>query len=152
MVSRSDSPFFTLLLATASERTSALSLLAAVSKLSRVLVDSSKKSDATTRPFRAGTFFIVRLFTSTNDSAVSRISRIASFETLLSESRFPPRIEVIISSLLSTRRRDSPRLLQLQRLEDSFQRSQVGLEVHGGRGQPSRRVELPSGDRSQKEH
>ncbi len=50
IVSRSDSPFFTLLDAMASERTSALSRFAAVSKLRRVRVDSSKKSDATTRP------------------------------------------------------------------------------------------------------
>ena len=74
MVSRSDSPFFTLLEATANERTSALSRLAAVSKLSRVRVDSSKKSEATTRPFRAGTFLMVRRLTSTKDSAVSSTS------------------------------------------------------------------------------
>jgi len=44
--------FLTLLDATANERTSALSRFAAVSKLSRVRVDSSKKSEATTRPLR----------------------------------------------------------------------------------------------------
>ena len=81
IVSRSDSPFFTLLDATASERTSALRRLAAVSKLSRVRVDSSKKSEATTRPFKAGTFLMVRRFTSTNDSAVSSTSTIAALES-----------------------------------------------------------------------
>ena len=49
-VSRKLSPFFTDELATASESTSAESRLAAVSKESRVRVDSSKKSVATTLP------------------------------------------------------------------------------------------------------
>ena len=83
MVSRRDSPFFTLLEATARERTSALSRFAAVSKLRRVRVDSSKKSEATTRPFSAGTFLMVRRLTSTKDSAMSRTSTIAALREVV---------------------------------------------------------------------
>ena len=53
-VSRRHSPFLTDELATARESTSAESRLAAVSKESRVRVDSSKKSVATTLPRSVG--------------------------------------------------------------------------------------------------
>ena len=73
-VSRRLSPFFTDELAMASESTSADSRLAAVSNESRVRVDSSKKSVATTLPRSVGTFGIERRSTSANASATRRTS------------------------------------------------------------------------------
>ena len=93
MVSRKDSPFLTLLEATARDKTSADNRLAAVSKLNRVRVDSSKNNEATTRPLRAGTFLMVRWLTSTKSSAVSRTSRMASDVSSSSVKRLRPRIE-----------------------------------------------------------
>ena len=77
-VSRSDSPFLTEELATASERTSADSRLAAVSKERRVRVDSSKKRVATTLPRRVGTLGTERRSTSAKDSATRRTSAMPS--------------------------------------------------------------------------
>ncbi len=73
-VSRRLSPFFTDELATASESTSAESRLAAVSKESRVRVDSSKKSVATTLPRSVGTLGTERRSTSAKASATRRTS------------------------------------------------------------------------------
>ena len=142
MVSRRDSPFFTLLEATANERTSALRRFAAVSKLSRVRVDSSKKSEATTRPFRAGTFLILRRFTSTKDSAVSRTSTIASFDNSSSERRLRPRMDAIttVPSYRSIRPRGWRRWLHPGTSGDSCRRSRDGSAVRGGRGRPIRPV------------
>ncbi len=77
-VSRSDSPFFTAELATASESTSAESRLAAVSKESRVRVDSSKNKVATTLPRSVGTLGMERRSTSANASATRRTSAMPS--------------------------------------------------------------------------
>ena len=68
MVSRNDSPFLTEDVLTLKFMVSAESRFAAVSKLSRVRVESSKKSETTVRPRSAGTFGIVRSLTSTNES------------------------------------------------------------------------------------
>ena len=65
MVSRRLSPLLTLLLDTAKFIVSALSRLAAVSKLVRVRVESSKNRLTTFLPRSAGTFGIGRLLTST---------------------------------------------------------------------------------------
>ena len=56
MVSRRLSPLFTLEVDTEKFMVSADRRLAAVSKLMRVRVESSKNSDTTVRPRRAGTF------------------------------------------------------------------------------------------------
>ena len=77
-VSRRLSPFFTEELATASESTSAESRLAAVSKESRVRVDSSKKSVATTLPRSVGTLGTERRSTSAKASATRRTSAMPS--------------------------------------------------------------------------
>ena len=55
-VSRSDSPLLTLEVETLKVKVSAESRLAAVSKLKRVRVESSKNKLATVRPRSAGTF------------------------------------------------------------------------------------------------
>ena len=68
MVSRSDSPFLTEEVLTLKFMVSAESRFAAVSKLSRVRVESSKKSDTTVRPRSAGTLGMVRSLTSTKES------------------------------------------------------------------------------------
>ena len=68
MVSRSDSPFLTDEVLTEKFMVSAERRLAAVSKLSRVRVESSKKSDTTVRPRSAGTFGMARSLTSTKES------------------------------------------------------------------------------------
>lgn len=65
MVSRRLSPLLTLLLEMAKFIVSALSRLAAVSKLVRVRVESSKNKLTTFLPRSAGTFGIGRLLTST---------------------------------------------------------------------------------------
>ena len=77
-VSRRDSPFLTDEAATARESTSAESRLAAVSKESRVRVDSSKKRVATTLPRSVGTLGIERRSTSANASATRRTSAMPS--------------------------------------------------------------------------
>ena len=86
-VSRRLSPFFTDELATASDSTSAESRLAAVSKESRVRVDSSKKSVATTLPRRVGTLGIERRSTSAKASATRRTSAMPSGPRSATESR-----------------------------------------------------------------
>ena len=78
-VSRSDSPFLTTTTSTAeNDRTSAESRLAAVSKESRVRVDSSKNRVATTRPRRVGTLGMARRSTSAKASATRRTSAMPS--------------------------------------------------------------------------
>ncbi len=62
-VSRRLSPFLSDEPPAAKEMTSALCALAARSKLRRVRVLSSKKSVATVKPCRAGTFLMVRVST-----------------------------------------------------------------------------------------
>ena len=63
MVSRSDSPLFRLELDAIKVMTSADKRFAAVSKLSRVLVESSKNTLAIVRPRKAGTLGTCRAFT-----------------------------------------------------------------------------------------
>ena len=70
-VSRSDSPLLSDEVDTEKVMVSAESRLAAVSKLSRVRVESSKNSDTTVLPRRAGTLGMARSLTSTKVS-VSR--------------------------------------------------------------------------------
>src|SRR6185437_5729434 len=77
-VSRSVSPFTTLLEEGEKLITSALRRLAASSKDVRVLVLGSKKRFTTVFPRRAGTFLISRPVTSLKESAVSRTSLISS--------------------------------------------------------------------------
>ena len=77
-VSRRLSPFLTDELATARESTSADSRLAAVSKESRVRVDSSKNRVATTLPRRVGTLGTERRSTSAKASATRRTSAMPS--------------------------------------------------------------------------
>ena len=86
-VSRRLSPFLTDELATASESTSAESRLAAVSKESRVRVDSSKKSVATTLPRRVGTLGMERRSTSAKASATCRTSAMPSGPRSATERR-----------------------------------------------------------------
>ncbi len=91
-VSRNDSPFFTAELATASDNTSADSRLAAVSKESRVRVDSSKNSVATTFPRRVGTLGIERRSTSANASATRSTSAIPSAPRSATDNRWGPMV------------------------------------------------------------
>src|SRR4051812_5372816 len=86
-VSRSDSPFFTDDVATLKVMVSAESRLAAVSKLSRVRVESSKKSDTTVLPRRAGTRGMARSLTSTKESVTRRTSSIPAAPRSATERR-----------------------------------------------------------------
>src|SRR3954451_13009551 len=86
-VSRSDSPFFTDEVETLKVMVSAESRLAAVSKLSRVRVESSKKSDTTVLPRRAGTRGMARSLTSTKESVTRRTSSIPAAPRSATESR-----------------------------------------------------------------
>ena len=83
IVSRTDSPLFTDDDDTAKHIVSADSRLAAVSKLSRVRVESSKNSDTTVRPRSAGTLGMGRRPTST------KVSVRSSSSTIWSRSRSP---------------------------------------------------------------
>ena len=89
-VSRSDSPLFTDEVDTEKFMVSADSRLAAVSKDSRVRVDSSKKSETTVRPRSVGTLGIARSLTSTKESVRRRISSISSSPRSAIDSRCLP--------------------------------------------------------------
>src|SRR5881227_1590677 len=67
--------------------TSAESRLAARLKLVRVLVEFSKKRLKTIRPWSAGTFLRLRVETSANDWAVSRMATSSSAESSSRPSR-----------------------------------------------------------------
>jgi hypothetical protein len=86
-VSRSVSPFTTLLEEGEKLMTSALSRLAANSNDVLVLVLGSKKRLTTVLPRKAGTFLISRPETSLKESAVSRINVISSADRLVRLSR-----------------------------------------------------------------
>ena len=86
-VSRSDSPFLTDELATASESTSADRRLAAVSKERRVRVESSKNSVATILPRSVGTLGMDRRSTSAKASATRRTSAMPSVPRSATERR-----------------------------------------------------------------
>ena len=81
------SPLLTLLPLLVKAITSALSRWAASSKLVRVRVLSSKNALTTTRPRRAGTFLTLRVETSLNESAVSRMNWISSTDSSSTDSR-----------------------------------------------------------------
>src|SRR5690606_17137883 len=68
--------------------TSALSRWAASSKLVRVRVLFSQNALTTTRPRSAGTFLMLRVETSLNVSAVSRMTRISSADSSSSPNRW----------------------------------------------------------------
>ena len=77
-MSLSDSPFSIALPLLERFTTSALSALAASSKLERVRVEASQKRLSTRRPRSAGTFLISRSETSVKDFARSRIRSIVA--------------------------------------------------------------------------
>ena len=92
-VSRSDSPLLTDELEAENVMTSADSRRAAVSKLNRVRVESSKKSDTTVLPRRAGTRGMARLLTSTKLSVSCITSSMPSAPRSSTDSKW--RVPVI---------------------------------------------------------
>ncbi len=87
-VSRRDSPLLTDELEAENVMTSADSRRAAVSKLSRVRVESSKNSDTTVLPRSAGTLGMARELTSTKLSVRARISSMPASPRSSIESRW----------------------------------------------------------------
>ena len=146
-VSRRDSPLLTDEVDTEKFMVSADSRLAAASNDSRVRVDSSKKSDTTVLPRRAGTLGMARSLTSTNESLTRSTSSIPSAPRSATDSRCTGG-PVTGASPPRRHRRRARRPPRRAGWGGSCPRSRGGWAAPGGPGRPSPPAAPPGAARS----